>query len=69
VAAFEPAVRRLHAAERGSRAMVVRSTILDGLRTAAQVACQFEFDSLRRQSQRNALSPDKWCDAVCTAFI
>jgi Carbonic anhydrase len=28
--------------------IVVSSTILDGLQTAAQVACKFEFDSLRQ---------------------
>jgi len=27
--------------------MIVDSTILDGLQTDAEVACEFEFDSLR----------------------
>lgn len=36
--------------------MVVSSTILDGLQTAARVACKFEFASLSRLSACRSLA-------------
>ena len=45
----------------GSPAMVVRSTILDDSRTAAQVACQFEFDPLHHPvPQFSGVSENRW---------
>src|SRR5260221_8884717 len=45
-------VRVGHRSNPLSSGMVVSSTILDGLQTAAQVACKFEFDSLRQRLVR-----------------